>query len=69
VTAPIGLLRTVDIGDVGVTDLAIAYADLYVFDQFGLHDKPAMLLGMNSLRHFARVSADFPAREVRFTLP
>lgn len=69
VTAPIGLLRTVDLGDVGVTDMDIAYADLYVFDQFGLHDKPAMLLGMSTLRHFARVSADFPAREVRFSLP
>ena len=68
VTAPIGLLRTVDLGNVGITDMDIAYADLYVFDQFGLHDKPAMLLGMNTLRHFARVSADFPAREVGFTL-
>jgi hypothetical protein len=48
--------------------MAIAYTDLYVFDQFGLHDKPAMLLGMNLLRRFARVSADFPAREVRFLL-
>lgn len=69
VTASIGLLRTVDLGNVGLNDMDIAYADLYVFDQFDLHDRPAMLLGMNTLRHFARVSADFPAREVRFTLP
>lgn len=69
VTAPIGQVHMLDLGNVGVTGLTIAYADLYVFDQFDLHDKPAMLLGMNILRRFARVSADFPAREVRFTLP
>lgn len=69
VTAPIGRLRTLDVGNVEVTDLNIAYADLYTFEQFGLHDKPAMLLGMSTLRHFSRVSIDFPAREVRFTLP
>ena len=46
----------------------MAYADLYAFKQFGLRDKPAMLLGMSTLRHFARVSIDFPAREVRFLL-
>jgi predicted aspartyl protease len=68
IRAPIGLLRTVELGDVGLRGMDIAYADLYVFDQFGLHDKPAMLLGMSTLRHFAQVSADFPAREVRFTL-
>jgi predicted aspartyl protease len=68
VSAAIGLLRTLDVGHVEVTNLNIAYADLYTFEQFGLHDKPAMLLGMSTLRHFARVSIDFPAREVRFSL-
>jgi predicted aspartyl protease len=68
VTAPISLLRVLDVGHVEVTNLPIAYADLYAFDQFGLHDKPAMLLGMSTLRHFSRVSIDFPAREVRFSL-
>jgi len=68
VLAPIGLLRTLDVGQVEVTNLNIAYADLFTFEQFGLHDKPAMLLGMSTLRHFRRVSIDFPAREVRFSL-
>jgi predicted aspartyl protease len=68
VFAPIGLLRQLDMGHVQVTNLNIAYADLYTFEQFGLHDKPAMLLGMSTLRHFDRVSIDFPAREVRFSL-
>jgi len=68
VTAPIGILRTLGVGKLRVTNQPVAYTDLYVFNQFGLHDKPAMLLGMNTLRHFARVSIDFPAREVRFLL-
>ena len=69
VTAPIGLLSVLAVGhNVEVTNLRVAYADLYVFDQFGLHDKPALLLGMSTLRHFARVSIDFPAREVRLSL-
>jgi len=68
VSAPVGILPQLDVGHVRVMNQPIAYADLYTFSQFGLHDKPAMLLGMNTLRHFARVSIDFPAREVRFLL-
>ena len=68
VTAPIGVLPRLDVGHVRVMNQPIAYADFYAFSQFGLRDKPAMLLGMNTLRHFARVSIDFPAREVRFLL-
>ena len=68
VNAAVGILPQLDVGHVRVMNQPIAYADLYTFKQFGLHDKPAMLLGMNTLRHFARVSIDFPAREVRFLL-
>lgn len=68
VSAPVGILPQLDVGHVRVMNQPIAYADLYTFSEFGLHDKPAMLLGMNTLRHFARVSIDFPRREVRFLL-
>ena len=68
ITAPVGLLRTLDLGHVEITNIGIAYADLETFGRFGLRDKPAMLLGMSTLRRFARVSIDFPAREVRFLL-
>jgi len=66
VNAPVGRLRELVLGDVLMHDVPIAYTDLYAFNQFGLHNKPAMLLGMDTLRWFARVSIDFPAREVRF---
>ena len=67
-TAPVGVLPQLNVGHVRVMNQPIVYTDLYAFKQFGLRDKPAMLLGMDTLRRFARVSIDFPAREVRFLL-
>lgn len=69
-TAPadLSLLPELHIGNVIVRNQQVAYADLYAFDQFGLRNKPSMLLGMSTLRHCAKVSIDFPAREVRFLL-
>jgi hypothetical protein len=66
--ADIALLPELRIGKVLVRNQQVAYADLYVFEQLGLHGKPSMLLGMNTLRQCAKVSIDFPAREVRFLL-
>ena len=64
----LGMLPELHIGQVTVRNQQVAYADLYVFEQLGLHGKPSMLLGMNTLRQCAKVSIDFPAREVRFLL-
>ena len=66
--ADLGLLSELHIGQVIVRNQQVAYADLYVFEQLGLHGKPSMLLGMSTLRQCAKVSIDFPAREVRFLL-
>ena len=64
----LGMLPELHIGQVTVRNQQVAYADLYVFEQLGLHGKPSMLLGMSTLRQCAKVSIDFPAREVRFLL-
>ena len=64
----LGLLPELHIGKVIVRNEQVAYADLYVFEHLGLHGKPSMLLGMSTLRKCAKVSIDFPAREVRFLL-
>jgi predicted aspartyl protease len=61
-------LPELHIGKVVVRNEQVAYADLYVFEHLGLHGKPSMLLGMSTLRKCAKVSIDFPAREVRFLL-
>jgi predicted aspartyl protease len=64
----LGQLPELHIGKVIVLNEQVAYADLYVFEHLGLHGKPSMLLGMSTLRKCAKVSIDFPAREVRFLL-
>jgi predicted aspartyl protease len=67
--ADLGQLPELHIGRVIVLNEQVAYADLYVFEHLGLHGKPSLLLGMSTLRKCAKVSIDFPAREVRFLLP
>ena len=47
----------------------IAFADASGFKALGLSDRPALLLGMNVMRAFDRVSIDFAQRRVRFTFP
>lgn len=42
--------------------------DSPAFEELGLADKPAVLLGMNHLRAFSRLSVDFSRREVAFDL-
>ncbi len=64
----IAFLPELHIGKVIVLNEQVAYADLYVFEQLGLHGKPSLLLGMSTLRRCVKVSIDFPAREVRFLL-
>ena len=50
------------------TDCALVIADLAVFDIWGLTQRPALLIGMDYLRRFARVSIDYGRKEIRFDL-
>ena len=59
-------IDTIKLGGVELHGVPIAYADLETFHQFGLEGRPAMLLGMDVLRLFHRVSVDFLRREVAF---
>ncbi len=58
-----------DLGRVRLEDMPIAFADVHPFRMLDLADRPAMLLGMDALQAFDRVSVDFLNRQVRFTLP
>lgn len=49
--------------------LPIALADAHVFRELGLADRPAMLLGMDALALFDRVTIDFRRRTARFLRP
>lgn len=62
-------LRRIRIGGVNLDDMPIAFADTQIFHRLGLDRKPALLLGMDALRLFDRVSIDFANRNVRFLMP
>jgi predicted aspartyl protease len=68
-TAEYTLARRIRIGGANITNLPIAFADVHPFRQLELIDQPAILLGMDALRLFNRVSVDFANRRVRLLLP
>lgn len=57
------------IGGLAMGNAAIAFADVHPFRIFELDRKPSMLLGVESLKSFRRVSVDFATRKVKFLLP
>ena len=57
------------LGKIVVNNVPVAFAPLHTFKIFGLEDKPALLLGMDILSKFRRVSIDFKRREVTFVTP
>lgn len=67
--AQVAMLKALEIGNVHVEDLAVAFADAHIFKQLDLRNKPALLLGMNAMRAFDRISIDFQSKKVRFVLP
>jgi len=68
-SAHITRVQSLELGGVNLTDLSIAFADAHIFRQLGLDDRPALLLGMNAMKAFDRISIDFAAKKVRFVLP
>jgi predicted aspartyl protease len=69
VIADYTVAREIRLGGLLIKDLPVAFADVHPFRQLGLHDRPALLLGMDALRLFDRVSVDFATRKVRFLAP
>lgn len=60
---------TISIGGVTITNMPIAFADAHPFRALKLTKRPALLLGMDALRLFERVSVDFANRKIRFLSP
>jgi hypothetical protein len=53
------------IGGMDIKQMPVAFSDVHPFRKLGLTDKPAILLGMDALELFDRVSVDFANRRVR----
>jgi predicted aspartyl protease len=62
-------VKRLEVGDVNLANLAVVFADAHTFDKLGLGDRPALLLGMNALRAFKKVSIDFANKKLRVILP
>jgi predicted aspartyl protease len=63
------IVRKLEIGGINLTNLAIVFADAHTFKQLKLNDRPSLLLGMNAIRAFKRVSIDFANKKFRVMLP
>jgi predicted aspartyl protease len=57
------------IGGVALIGMPVAFADAHFFRRVRLTRRPALLLGMDALQMFTRVSVDFPNRRASFVLP
>lgn len=69
IPADYGIARRITIGDVFIRNLPIAFADARPFHHLRLTRHPAILLGMDGLQLFDRVSVDFANRRVRILVP
>jgi predicted aspartyl protease len=65
VAAEYSFARRIRVGGLDINNLPIAFSDVHPFRQLGLENRPALLLGMDALALFDRVSVDFPNRRVR----
>jgi len=62
------LLPHIEIGGLRIRNMPVAFADVAPFAQFGLADRPALLLGTDALKGLKRMSLDFRRYRVRFQL-
>lgn len=57
------------LGGLRIGRLSAVFADLHIFDVWDLADKPAVLIGIDVMRHFRSIRLDFGRRQVIFRLP
>jgi len=63
------LVRELTVGGVTLKKMPVVFADSHAFKRLGLENTPALLLGMNALRSFDRVSIDFARKKLKVVLP
>lgn len=62
------VVRSIELGALRMTNLPLVLADLHIFDVWNLNGRPAVLLGVDVLKMFARVELDFGSDRVKFRL-
>ena len=69
ITGDYMFVRQIEIGGLTLRNLAIVFADAHTFKELKLDRRPALLLGMNAIRAFKKVSIDFANSKFRVVLP
>jgi predicted aspartyl protease len=69
ISGDVAMIERLTIGGATLDKLGIAFADAHIFNELKLDRKPALLLGMNALRAFNKVSIDFAAQKLRVVIP
>lgn len=59
-------VQKIQIAELELTECPLVIADFRVFDVWGLTRHPSLLIGMNVLRRFSKVSIDYRLKELRF---
>jgi hypothetical protein len=62
-------LPTLRLGGLAINQVMGIFADLHIFDLWKLADRPAILIGIDVLRHFRDVTLDFGRKQLIFTPP
>ena len=60
------MLDSIRLGGLRFTDIPVLVSDLDLFEQWGMADRPTILLGVNVLRLFSRVEMDYGRKRVMF---
>lgn len=62
------VVPNITMGNLQLTNIPMAFADVHIFDVWSLNDRPAALLGVDVLKLFAKVELDFGSDRVLFKL-
>lgn len=60
---------TLRLGGLGIADLSAVFADLHIFRLWDLADRPAILIGIDVMRHFEAIELDYGLRRVLLRTP
>lgn len=62
-------LSRLTLGGMTLRNIPLVFGPVHTFDYWGFHEQPAIVIGVDILQRFDRVSMDFKRNEVRFRVP
>jgi predicted aspartyl protease len=68
ISGEVTIVNKIQLMELEFTGCPLVIADFQIFDVWGLRGQPALLIGMNFLRQFSKVSIDYGLKELRFDL-